>query len=48
MRVADASVMPETSSGNPNSPVAVIGARAAEILGEVHGLGLDFAGSASK
>ncbi len=38
LRVADASVMPEITSGNINAVVIMIGERAAEIIAADHGL----------
>ncbi len=37
LRVADASIMPEISSGNTNVPTAAIGLQAVELLREAWG-----------
>jgi len=38
LRIADASVMPEITSGNINAPTMMIGERAAELIARDHGL----------
>lgn len=38
LRIADASIMPEITSGNTMAPCVVIGERAAEMIGHTHGL----------
>ena len=38
LRIADASVMPEITSGNINAPTMMIGERAAELIAQEHGL----------
>lgn len=38
LRIADASIMPRVTTGNTMAPCVVIGERAAELLGQAHGL----------
>lgn len=38
LRIADASIMPNVSSGNTMAPCVVIGERAAEIIKKAHAL----------
>ncbi|ODQ89678.1 oxidoreductase [Mycolicibacterium flavescens] len=38
LRIADASIMPRVTTGNTMAPSVVIGERAAELIGETHGL----------
>lgn len=37
LRIADASIMPSITSGNPNVPTAAIGLQMADILYKEHG-----------
>ena len=38
LRIADASIMPEVTSGNTMAPCVVIGERAAEMIRAAHGI----------